>query len=125
VPHVAEFVERIRTATDKIATARHWFGYVAMRSIQLAAERAKSTDGVKMAHAMEGMELPPDVALMPGKFGFRAGDHQLMSGIMVGQAGNPEAGGNKDDLFKVSALVPGEQAALPADQTGCTLHYPA
>jgi branched-chain amino acid transport system substrate-binding protein len=125
VPHVAEFVERIRAATGKTATARHWFGYVAMRSMQLAAERAQSTDGVKMARAMEGMELPPDVALMPGKFGYRAGDHQLMSGIMVGQAGNPEAGGNKDDLFKVSALVPGEQAALPADQTGCTLRYPA
>ncbi len=125
VPHVAEFVADVQKATGKIATARHWFGYTAMRSVQLAASLAKSTDGVKMAHAMEGMELPPDVALMPGKFGYRAGDHQLMSGIMVGEAGNPPPGGNKDDLFKVSALVPGEKAALPVDETGCTLHYPA
>jgi branched-chain amino acid transport system substrate-binding protein len=124
VPHVAEFVENIRKATGKIATARHWFGYVAMRSVQLAAERAKSIDGVIMAHAMEGMELPPDVALMPGNFGYRAGDHQLMSGMMVGEAGNPPPGGNPDDLFKVAALVPGETAARAVDQTGCKLHYP-
>jgi branched-chain amino acid transport system substrate-binding protein len=125
VPHVAEFVANVRKATGKIATARHWFGYVAVRSVQLAAARAKSTDGVKMAHAMEGMELPADVALMPGKFGYRAGDHQLMSGIMVGEAGNPPPGGNPDDLFKVTALVPGETAALPVDETGCTVRYPA
>ena len=78
-----------------------------------------------MAHALEGMQLPPDVALMPGNFGYRPGDHQLMSGIMVGEAGNPPPGGNPDDLFKVTALVPGEKAALPVDETGCTLHYPA
>ncbi len=125
VAHVAEFVASVQKATGKIATARHWFGYVAARSVQLAAARAKSTDGMKMARAMEGMELPPDVALMPGKFGYRAGDHQLMSGIMVGEAGNPPAGGNKDDLFKVASIVPGEKAALPVTETGCKLTYPA
>ena len=31
-----------------------------------------------MAQALEGMELPPDVALQPGKVFYRAGDHQLM-----------------------------------------------
>jgi branched-chain amino acid transport system substrate-binding protein len=125
VPHVAEFVANIRKAANKVPTARHWFGYVAMRTVQLAAERAKSLDGVKLAHAMEGLELPPDVALMPGQFGYRAGDHQLMSGVFVGEAGNPPAGGDPDDLFKVSQIVPGEKAAPPLDETGCTLHYPA
>jgi len=125
VPHVAEFVANIRKGTGKTASARHWFGYVAVRSVQLAAERAKSVDGVKMARAMEGMTLPPDVALMPGTFGYRAGDHQLMSSVMVGEARNPPPGDNPDDLFKVTALVPGEKAALPVDESGCTLRYPA
>ena len=40
-----------------------------------AAEKAKSLEAVKMAHALEDLELPPEVALQPGKVVYRAGDH--------------------------------------------------
>ena len=32
-----------------------------------AAEKAKSLEGLKMAHGARGLELPPEVALQPGK----------------------------------------------------------
>ena len=68
-----------------------------------AAEKAKSLDGPKLALAMEGMELPPDVALQPGKIFYRAGDHELMSDIFVGDV-HPPADGNPDDVFTVTAV---------------------
>jgi branched-chain amino acid transport system substrate-binding protein len=73
---------------------------------------------------MEGMELPPEVALQPGKVFYRAGDHELMPNIFVGQAHPPE-GGNPDNVFKVEALVPGEQAAGTVADTGCKMVHPA
>ena len=66
VPEVGKFVADFRKAIGKTPTARHWFGYVAVHSVRLAAEKAKSMEGPKLAVAMEDMELPPDVALQPG-----------------------------------------------------------
>jgi branched-chain amino acid transport system substrate-binding protein len=96
---------------------------VAVYSVKLAAEKAKSLEGPKMSMAMEGMELPPDVALQPGSIVYRAGDHQLMSNIFVGEAHPPE--GNPDNVFKVETLVPGEQAAGTVADTGCKMVHPA
>ena len=84
---------------------------------ELAAEKAKSLDAVKMAHALSDLELPPEVALMPGKIKYRAGDHQLMSDIFVGQVHPPGPGG-PDDLFKIEETVTGEKAAGPVEGDG-------
>jgi branched-chain amino acid transport system substrate-binding protein len=123
VPEVVKFVADFRKAVNKTPTARHWFGYVSVHSVRLAADKAKSLEGPKLAKAMEGMELPPDVALQPGKVFYRAGDHELMPNIFVGQAHSPE--GNPDNVFKVETLVPGEQAAGSVADTGCKMTYPA
>ena len=125
-PKVAEavaFVKDFRKATGKTPSARHWFGMVAVESVRLAAEKAKSLDGVKLAHAMEGMELPPDIAAQPGTIAYRAGDHQLMSNIFVGDAHPPTTGA--DNVFTVTNVVPGEKAAGPVADTGCKLVYPS
>ncbi len=124
VPEVVKFVGDFRKALNKTPSARHWFGYVSVYSVKLAAEKAKSLEGPKLAMAMEGMELPPDVALQPGKVFYRAGDHQLMPNIFVGQAHPPE-GGNPANVFKVEALVPGEEAAGSVADTGCKMTHPA
>jgi branched-chain amino acid transport system substrate-binding protein len=124
VPHVAEFVADVKKELGTVPTARHWFGFVAINSVKLAAERAKSLEGIKLAKAMEGMELPPEIALQPGKVFYRAGDHELMPNIFVGQV-HPPQGGNPDNLFKVEALVSGEQAAGSVESTGCKLTYPS
>lgn len=123
VPEVGSFVAEFRKATGKTPSARHWFGFVAVHSVLLGAEKAKSLDGLKLSHAMEGMELPPEIALQPGKVAYRAGDHQLMSNIFVGDVHPPK--GNPDDIFTVGNVEPGEQAAGPVSDTGCKMVYPS
>ncbi|HTZ37620.1 MAG TPA: ABC transporter substrate-binding protein [Stellaceae bacterium] len=125
VPHVKEFVAGIKQAVGKNPTARHWFGYVSVHSCALAATAAKALDAVKMAHAMEGMQLPPEIALQPGNISYRAGDHELMSTIFVGDAHPAPAGGDSDDMFTARTLVPGDKAAGPASATGCKVEWPA
>jgi len=123
VPEVVKFVGEYRAATKKTPSARDWFGYVAVHTVRLAAEKAKSLEGPKMAAALEDLELPPDVALQPGKIRYRAGDHELMPNIFVGDVHPPKAGG-ADDVFTVSALVPGEEAAGSVADTGCKMVQP-
>jgi branched-chain amino acid transport system substrate-binding protein len=125
VPHVAEFVAAFRKATGVTPTARHWFGVASVHSVRLAAERAKSLAGLPMAHALEDLELPPEVALQPGKVRYRAGDHQLMPNIFVGQMHPAPAGGNADDLYTIEKPTPGEQAAGTVADTGCHMTFPA
>jgi branched-chain amino acid transport system substrate-binding protein len=123
-PAVADFVAAIRQAVGKTPSARHWFGYVALHSVRLAAEKAQSLAGPKLALAMEDMELPPEVALQPGKVFYRAGDHELMPNVFVGEV-HPPAEGAPDKVFATKALVPGEQAAGTVAETGCKMTHPA
>jgi branched-chain amino acid transport system substrate-binding protein len=123
VPHVADFVAAYRKAAGTTPSARSWFGYVAVHSVRLAATKAKSLAGPKMSLALEGLELPPEVALQPGKVFYRAGDHELMPNIFVGEVHPPQ--GNPDNIFTESALVPGEQAAGTVADTGCKMTHPA
>jgi branched-chain amino acid transport system substrate-binding protein len=123
VPEVAAFVADFRKATGKTPSARHWFGLVAVESVRLGAEKAKSLEGPKLSLAMEGMELPPDVALQGGKAFYRAGDHELMCDIFVGDMHPPTS--SPDDVFTVTSVVPGEKAAGPVSETGCKMVHPA
>jgi branched-chain amino acid transport system substrate-binding protein len=123
LPGVKEFVAGIKGAGSKICSARHWMGYVAVQSVRLGAEKAKSLEGPKMAMAMEGMELPPEIAMQPGKVFYRAGDHQLMSPPLVGEMHPPK--GAPDDVFTVTETVPGEHAAGTVADTGCKMVHPA
>jgi len=123
VPEVVKFVADYRAATKKTPSARDWFGYVSVHSVRLAAEKAKSLDGPKLAAALEDLELPPDVALQPGKVRYRKGDHELMPNIFVGDVHPPKE--NPDDVFTVANLVPGEQAAGTVEETGCKMVEPS
>ena len=62
VPHVAEFVDTIKKKTGRVPTARTWFGFVSVWTCALAAAKAKSLDAVAMAKALQGFELPPEIA---------------------------------------------------------------
>ncbi|MFI5000418.1 MAG: ABC transporter substrate-binding protein [Reyranellales bacterium] len=125
VPAVKQFVDAISPAIgNKKPTARHWMAYVSVHAVRLAAEKAKSLDAQKMAHALEDLELPPEVSLMAGKVRYRAGDHQLMSDIFVSQMHPPGPAG-PDDLCTIEETVTGEKAAGPAEATGCKIAYPS
>src|SRR5580658_4002276 len=123
VPHVAEFNASMKKITGLAATARNWFGYASVRTLATIANQEKTLDAVKLARALSGFKLPPEIALQPGAPEFRAGDHQLMSTVFAGEAHPPK--GDPDNMFSVGALIPGEKAAGPVEATGCKIQWPA
>jgi branched-chain amino acid transport system substrate-binding protein len=123
VPHVKEFVEAIRKINNgKVPTARHWFGYASTWTCALVANQEKTLEPIKLAKALENFTLPPEIALMPDKVFYRAGDNQLMPDLYVGHA--VEQGPEPEDLFHVDSVAKGVDVALPVDQTGCHLKWP-
>jgi len=126
VPHVDEFVADIRKRSGgHVPTARTWFGFASTWSCKLAADEAKSLEPLKLAKAMQGMVLPPEVALMPNNPFYRKGDNQLMPTLFVGHSQKAPAGGDPEDLFAVTQLVKGADAALPVEETGCKMVWPS
>lgn len=118
-PHVADFVKRYAAANKgEYPTARAWFGFATTHAIRLAVEKAKSLETAKVVKAMEGLVLPPEIALQPGNVFYRPQDHQLMLGMFPGHVIQT---GKYPNLFDVSAIVPGEKIALPPSETGCML----
>ena len=81
----------------------------------MAAAQAKSLDAVKMAKAMQGFKLPPEVALMPDGAYFRAGQNQLIPNLYVGQA--QAKGSDPEDLFKVTQIVKGRRRRRHVSKT--------
>ena len=123
VPHVAEFVAAIKKKTGRVPTARTWFGFASTWTCALAANNAKSLEAVKMARALQGLQLPPEVALMPDGAFFRAGQNQLIPNLYVGSA--QAAGSAPDDLFKVTEVVKGASAAGTLEESGCKMTWPS
>jgi branched-chain amino acid transport system substrate-binding protein len=122
-PHVAEFVDAIKKKTGRVPTARTWFGFTSTWACALGANKAGTTEGIKVAKALEDLALPPEIALMPDKTVFRAGDHQLIGDLFVGNA-QPK-GKVDDDLFNVTRVVKGTDAAVSVEETGCKMAYPS
>jgi branched-chain amino acid transport system substrate-binding protein len=124
VPHVAEFVADIRKRSGgHVPTARTWFGFAAIHTCALAANQAKSLEAVKMAKAMQGFKLPPEVALMPDGAFFREAQNQLIPNLFVGNA--QSKGSDPEDLFNVTEVVKGLDAAGTLEETGCKMTWPA
>ncbi|MGC8806711.1 MAG: ABC transporter substrate-binding protein [Thiomonas sp.] len=118
-PHVVDFVKRYTAAhKGEYPTARVWFGFATTHAIRLAVEKAKSLETAKVVKAMEGLALPPEIALQPGNVFYRPQDHQLMLGMFPGHVIQT---GKYPNLFEVSSIVPGEKIALPPSETGCML----
>ena len=123
VPHVAEFVAAIKKKTGRVPTARTWFGFVSTWTCALAANTAKSLEAVKMAKALQGFKLPPEIALMPDGAFYRAGQNQLIPNLYVGNA--QAKGSAPDDLFHVTKVVKGADIAGTVVESGCKMTWPA
>ena len=125
VPHVNEFVAEIRKKSGRhVPTARTWFGFAAIHTCALAAAAAKSLDAVKMAKAMQGFKLPPEVSLMPDGAFFRAGQGQLIPDLYVGRA-QSKGENDPEDLFNVDEVVKGADVAGTLEETGCKQTWPS
>jgi branched-chain amino acid transport system substrate-binding protein len=125
VPHVKEFVADIRKRSGgKVPTARTWFGYASTWTCALAAQQANSIEAVKMAKAMQGFKLPPEVSLMPDGAFFRTAQNQLIPNLYVGHAQSKGAS-DPEDLFVVDEVVKGQEIAGTLEETGCKMTWPA
>ncbi len=122
VPHVTDFVAAIKKKTGKVPTARTWFGFASAWSCALAANTAKSLDAVKMAKALSGMTLPAEVGLMPHLPYYRAGQNQSINTLYVGHA--QAKGSAEEDLFNVTDIIKGADAAGTLEETGCKMSWP-
>ncbi len=122
VPHVAEFVAATKKHTGRVPTARTWFGYVSVWTCAHAAQTAKSLKAVDMAKALQGFQLPPEIALSPNPAIYRAGQNQLVASLFVGDA--QASGSAPDDLFKVKKVVNGADVAGPVEASGCKMTWP-
>lgn len=123
VPHVAEFVDLVKKRTGRVPTARTWFGFVSVWTCALAAAKANSLDAVAMAKALQGFQLPPEIALSPNPAIYRAGQNQLIASLFVGNA--QASGDAPDDLFKVTKVVNGADVAGSLEESGCKMTWPA
>jgi branched-chain amino acid transport system substrate-binding protein len=123
VPHVAEFVETIKKRTGKPPSARTWFGFAAGWTCALAAASAKSLDAVAMAKALQGFELPPEIALSSNKAFYRAGQNQFIASLFVGDA--RANGDTPDDLFNVTRVINGADIMGTLEESGCKMTWPA
>ena len=123
VPHVDEFVDVVKKRTGRVPTARTWFGLVSVWTCALAAAKANSLDAVAMAKALQGFQLPPEIALSPNPAIYRAGQNQLLATLYVGTA--QASGEAPDDLFKVTSVVNGADAAGSLEDSGCKMTWPA
>jgi branched-chain amino acid transport system substrate-binding protein len=117
-----EFVEKVKKRTGHVPTAHHWFAYAGLYTYALNANQQKTTDAVRLAKAIEGYTLPPEIALQPHPLSYRAGDHQLMTQLYIGTAKRGDE--NPEDLFEVSETVLGDQVAAPLGETGCKMAFP-
>jgi branched-chain amino acid transport system substrate-binding protein len=125
VSGVDKFVADVRKVNNgKVPTARHWFGYTSVHTLAAIANKEKTLNSKKLAEALGGFELPPEIKLQPNKCYYRKGDHQLMTSAFVGEALAKPAG-DPEDLFRVDRVVPGDTTAPAEDQTGCKMQWPA
>ena len=123
VPHVADFVAATKKRTGRVPTARTWFGYVSVWTCALAAAKANSLKALDMAKALQDYHLPPEIALGPNPAFYRAGQNQLIASLFVGNA--QASGSAPDDLFHVTKVVNGADAAGPLEESGCKMTWPA
>ena len=125
VPGLKEFVAEIRKRSGgHVPTARTWFGYASVHTCALAAAAANSLDAIKMARAMQGFKLPPEISMMPDGAAYRDGQNQLIGNLYVG---HPQANGKDDpeDLFVVDQVVKGADISPTLEETKCKQDWPA
>jgi len=123
VPHVKEFSDAIIKKTGRVPTARTWFGHTAIQACALAANTAKSLEAVKMARALDGLELPPEISLQPKPAAYRANQHLLIGTLWAGHA-QSQGDAGADDLFKVDEIIESKTIAPTPEEAQCKMTWP-
>ena len=122
MPQVETFNAEIRRRTGKVASARNWFGYVAVHTLAQIANQEKSLAPVVLARALQGYMLPAPLSLERGRAFFRAGDHQLLSTLLVGEVHPPR--GDPFDVFTAQDELSADKVGRGSEPAACKLAFP-
>ncbi|MBV8580324.1 MAG: ABC transporter substrate-binding protein, partial [Candidatus Eremiobacteraeota bacterium] len=116
---VADYTKRF----NKPPTARSAFGYVTLDRLVTAMAEAKSTEPVKVAHAMENVRF---TSIFNGTAYYRKEDHQLMWPMWVAKIRSNGTPGDKLDLFDVTDIQAPEaiEQSVAEKSKVCSLGYP-
>ena len=122
VPHVQAFVDAVKKKTGGVPTARTWFGHTSIMACALAANQAKSLKPLAMARALDGLTLPPEIALQPGAATYRANQHLLIGTLWAGHA--QAQGSTPDDLFHIDGTIDSNTIAPTLEESHCKMVWP-
>lgn len=107
-----DFVTAYKKDTGNLPADFAGNGYIGMQTLFAGVRKAGSVDTSKVGKALDGLTFET----LQGKVTMRAGDHQLLVPIYVGQADN--AGGQPE--LKVSMAVPASETT-PQANSACHL----
>ncbi len=109
------FIQGVIDKYNHTPTSRCYLGYAAMMQILEAAQRAGTIETNAMIKALAGHEFD---GLKEGRSYFRAGDHQCVQDVLVGQAYGKELGLGH---YQILATVSGGANAGGQAQKSCSL----
>ncbi|MEA2663304.1 MAG: branched-chain amino acid transport system substrate-binding protein [Candidatus Eremiobacteraeota bacterium] len=118
-----QFVADYTARFHKPPTARSCFGYVTADRLIHAMAETKSTDSVKLAHALENTRFS---SIFNGTAYYRKEDHQLMWPMWVAKIRPNGTPGDKYDLFDVTDINAAEavEQSVAEKAKVCKLDYP-
>ncbi len=119
-----DFVEEYTKRYGGPPTPRSAFGYLGMHMLLSGIDAAKTTEAVKLAHALEGKHF--DSPIFVGDAYFRAENHALMWPMWVGDCHAEGLGGDKNNLFDIKQRIAADKIAPSAASIAavCKLGYP-
>jgi branched-chain amino acid transport system substrate-binding protein len=125
-PGVAEYVERYRAAYPDTAMRSpgnvFYNGYMAMRELLRAVERAGTTNNIAVIKALEGLKMPAEDRLQHHDAWIHPETHQVQQTIYMASANDPAAWEkDNDDMFKIVAMAPPDEIIDQASVATCKL----
>jgi branched-chain amino acid transport system substrate-binding protein len=126
LPGVAEFVERYRATYPDTAMRSpgnvFYNGYMAMRELLRAVERAGSTNNIAVIKALEGLKMPAEERMQHHDAWIHPETHQVQQTIYLATANDQAAWeADNDDLFKIVAMEGPEAIMDQASLEACKL----
>ena len=122
-PGAQDFVARFRTrwagAPIEVPCNVSSNGYIAMREMLRAIERAGTTRNHEVIKALEGHVIKDNFRKYPSRI--REWDHLLEQMIFLARAKRPDQMKDKYDLIELIAELPPEQVAPPRDASKCKM----
>jgi branched-chain amino acid transport system substrate-binding protein len=114
-PDAKEFVkkyrERWRGVTVPVPMENTANGYIAVRELARAIQRAGTEKVGPVIKALEGYVIPESESLRPGPILIRDWDHQFIGSLFIARAKKPSEMKEPADFWEIVEFVPGDKVA--------------